>query len=76
MSNDEIDRLVAPFWRADDGRSAAERAAAYGIDLSQLEENQRLPPEERIRQNDLVLTEAEHLIAARERTDPYHQATR
>jgi len=39
------------FWRTDDGLTACERAEAYGIDLSLSEENLRLSPEERIRQN-------------------------
>ncbi len=40
------------FWRTDDGLTACERAAAYGIDLSLLEVNLRLTPAERTRRND------------------------
>lgn len=36
------------FWRTDDGLTACERAEAYGIDLSLLDENLRLSPAERI----------------------------
>ena len=67
------------FWRTDDGLTASQRAEAYGIDLSLLEENLRLTPAERLRQNDLILNEAEALYAARqrtrERTHPNHEAT-
>lgn len=49
------------FWRTDDGLTAVQRAEAYGIDLSLLEENLRLSPMERLRQNDLALNEAEAL---------------
>lgn len=48
VNADEIDRLLAPFWRTDDGRTAVERAEAYGIDLSLIEENLRLTPEQRL----------------------------
>jgi hypothetical protein len=51
----EIDRLLAPYWRTDDGRTAAERAKAFGIDLSQIEENLRLTPEERLDRNQAAL---------------------
>lgn len=67
------------FWRTDDGLTARERAAAYGIDLSLLDENLRLTPAERLRQNDAILNEAEALYAARlktlERTHPHHPPT-
>ncbi len=43
------------FWRTDDGMTATERARAYGIDLSLLDENLRLTPAERLRQNDAAL---------------------
>lgn len=36
------------FWRTDDGLTACERAEAYGIDLSLLDESLRLSPAERI----------------------------
>jgi hypothetical protein len=52
------------FWRTDDGLTAIQRAELYGIDLSLLEENLRLTPEERLRQNDRLLNEAEALQAA------------
>jgi len=39
------------FWRTDDGLTACERAEAYGIDLSLLDENLRLSLAERIAQN-------------------------
>lgn len=73
---DSIEDLLASFWRTDDGRTAAERAEAYGIDLSLIAENLRLTPEQRVYQNDLVLTEAEQLIAARERTRPNYRTAR
>lgn len=38
------------FWRTDDGLTACERAEAYGIDLSLLDESLRLSPAERIAQ--------------------------
>jgi len=40
------------FWRTDDGRTAIQRAEAYGIDLSLLEENLRLTPVERLERNE------------------------
>lgn len=43
------------FWRTDDGLTAAQRAEAYGIDLSLLEENLRLSPLERLKRNDDAL---------------------
>jgi len=49
------------FWRTDDGLTAVQRAEAYGIDLSLLEENLRLSPTERLKRNDLALSEAEAL---------------
>lgn len=68
------------FWRTDDGLTASQRAEAYGIDLSLLDENLRLSPAERLHQNDCILNEAEALyaarIATRERTDPHHSKTR
>jgi hypothetical protein len=72
VTAEEVERMLAPFWRTDDGRTAAERAEAYGIDLSLIDENLRLTPEQRVRQNDLALSEAEDLIAAHERTQPDH----
>ena len=71
-----IDEILAPFWRTDDGRTAAERAAAYGIDLSLIEENLRLTPEERAKEHELALQEAEQLVAAYERTHPHFATSR
>ena len=51
----ELERELTPFWRTDDGRTAAERAQAYGIDLSLITENLRLTPEERVDQNQAAL---------------------
>ncbi len=52
------------FWRTDDGLTAIQRAELFGIDLSLLEENLRLTPEQRLRQNDRFLNEAEALQSA------------
>lgn len=52
------------FWRTDDGLTDIQRAELFGIDLSLLDENLRLTPLERIRQNDRLLNEAEALRAA------------
>jgi len=66
------------FWRTDDGMTAVERAEAYGIDISLLDDNLRLTPAERVNQNDRILNEAEALRKAyrisRERTEPHHAA--
>ncbi len=43
------------FWRTDDGMTACERAEAYGIDLSMLEENLRLTPSQRLSHHDAAL---------------------
>ncbi|MFA7343393.1 MAG: hypothetical protein WC003_03720 [Terrimicrobiaceae bacterium] len=51
MNADPTDTILEPFWRTDDGRTPDERAEAYGIDLSLLEENLKLTPEQRIDQN-------------------------
>jgi len=68
------------FWRTDDGLTACERAAAYGIDLSLLDENLRLTPEERIKRHDLILNEAESLrnayLAQRDQPNSNHPASR
>jgi hypothetical protein len=40
------------FWRTDDGMTACERAAAYGIDLSLLRDNLRLRVSERLALHD------------------------
>ena len=39
------------FWRTDDGLTAAERAEAYGIDLSLLDVNLSLTPAQRLNRN-------------------------
>ena len=65
MTVEQLERLLEPFWRTDDGRTAAERAEAYGIDLSLLTENLRLTPEERIDQNQAALELATALEEAR-----------
>lgn len=52
------------FWRTDDGLTAVERAAAYGIDLSLLEENLKLTPQERLRRHDRLINEIDELRAA------------
>lgn len=76
----ELPPELERFWRTDDGLTACERAEAYGIDLSLLDENLRLTPAERLRQNDLILNEAEALYAARLKTletaDPNHSTPR
>jgi hypothetical protein len=68
------------FWRTDDGLTAAERAVAYGIDLSLIDDNLRLTLSERLERNDSIVNEAESLRAAylksRERTDTHHQTAR
>lgn len=43
------------FWRTDDGLTAIQRAEAYGIDLSLLDENLRLTPTERADRHDAAL---------------------
>ncbi len=53
------------FWRTDDGRTPIERAAAYGIDLSLLEANLLLSPEERMRQNEAACGLVDSLRKAR-----------
>jgi len=63
MSTHAIDPDL--FWRTDDGRTAAERAADYGIDLSLIEENLRLTPEQRIDRNQAALDLVKALQAAR-----------
>lgn len=52
------------FWRTDDGMTDIQRAELFGMDLSLLDENLRLTPLERLRQNDRLLNEAEALQAA------------
>ena len=45
VKEQEIEEILAPFWKTDDGRTASQRAEVYGIDLSLLTENLRLTPE-------------------------------
>lgn len=52
---DALPPELAQFWRTDDGRTARERAEAFGIDLSQLEDNLRLTPGQRLAANDAAL---------------------
>ena len=67
------------FWNTDDALSATERAEAYGIDLSLIEDNLRLTPAERLARNDAILNEAESLRSAwlktREKPDSHHSTT-
>lgn len=52
---------LARFWRTDDGLTARQRAEAYGIDLSLLDDNLRLTYSERLRRNDEALALIESL---------------
>lgn len=51
----ELPAELEGFWRTDDGLTARQRAEAYGIDLSQLDDNLRLTHAERLQQNDEAL---------------------
>lgn len=62
----ELERALEPFWQTNDGRAAAERAQAYGIDLSLLDENLRLSPEERMDRNQAALELARSLQRGRD----------
>jgi len=55
------------FRRTDDGLTAVQRAEAYGIDISLLEDNLRLTPSLRIQRNDQALKLVEELRAAKRR---------
>ncbi len=55
MSTETIEKLLRPFWRTDDGLSPMERAEAYGIDLSLLDESLKLTPEQRMDQHQAAL---------------------
>ena len=64
---DEGDKVLPElerFWRTDDGLTASERAEAYGIDLSLLDDNLLLTPSERLAQNDAALEFANGLCDA------------
>ena len=65
VNAEEIEDALAPFWRTDDGRTACQRAEAFGIDLSLILENLRLTPEERINQHQAALDLASTLQKAR-----------
>lgn len=52
------------FREATEHMSAVQRAEAYGIDISLIDENLRLTPIEKIRQNDIALNQAQALQAA------------
>ena len=52
------------FWRTDDGLTASQRAAAYGIDLSLIDDNLRLSPSERMDRNDAAINLAHSLRKA------------
>jgi hypothetical protein len=53
------------FWRTDDGLTAWERAASFGLDLSLIDENLRLTPAERIERNEAALRLMNALQASR-----------
>jgi len=55
MDQPAMDTNLAPFWSMDDGRSPAKRAEAFGIDLSLIEENLRLTPEQRMDRNQAAI---------------------
>lgn len=55
MSAETLGKLLKPFWRTDDGLSPMERAAAYGINLSLLDESLKLTPEQRMDQHQAAL---------------------
>lgn len=55
MDENTLASALAPFWRTDDGLTPIKRAEAFGIDLSLIEENLRLTPEQRMDQNQAAL---------------------
>lgn len=63
-AHETIRQELEKFWRTDDGLTAVERARAYGIDISLLDENLRLSPAERLARNDSILNEAASLRRA------------
>ena len=65
VKTEEIEEILAPFWKTDDGRTASQRAEVYGIDLSLITENLRLTPEERINQHQAALDLVSTLQKAR-----------
>jgi sulfite reductase beta subunit-like hemoprotein len=56
------------FCEATKHMTAVQRAEAYGIDISLIDENLRLTPTQKIRQNDIALNQAEALQAALHQT--------
>jgi hypothetical protein len=56
------------FLDATKHMTAVQRAEAYGIDISSIDENLRLAPTQKIRQNDIALNQAEVLQAALNQT--------
>ena len=65
VKEQEMEEILAPFWKTDDGRTASQRAESYGIDLSLLTENLRLTLEERIDQHQAALELVSTLQKAR-----------
>lgn len=59
-----------PSWTTDDGLTACERAEAYGIDLSLLDENLRLTVSERLARNDAALALMQAMRGAKDRARP------
>ena len=55
MDETTLASAFSPFWRTDDGLTPIERAEAFGIDLSLIEENLRLTLEQRMDQNQAAL---------------------
>ena len=56
------------FREATKHMTAVQRAEAYGIDISLIDENLRLTPTEKIRQTDIALNQAEALQTALHQT--------
>jgi hypothetical protein len=56
------------FCEATKHMMAVQRAEAYGIDISLIDENLRLTPTQKIRQNDIALNQAEALQVALNQT--------
>ena len=65
MKAEDIEEMLASFWNTQDGRTATQRAEAYGIDLSLIVENLRLSPEQRIDRNQAALELTSALQEAR-----------
>jgi sulfite reductase beta subunit-like hemoprotein len=56
------------FYESTSHMTAVQRAEAFGIDMSLIDENLRLTPTQKIRQNDIALNQAEALQAALHKT--------